>query len=74
MAHVMMTVELDPDAATLGAAAGRMGVDPAALDADFGVVPIDPDQNLYTVMVEEDAGARGGGPYSNPRIEPFGPS
>jgi hypothetical protein len=79
MTGVLMTVELEPDAADLAAAAERLGVPTAKLDAEFGVVPIDPEQNLYSVMVDEqvtDAAARRpgvAGPFSNPRIEPFGP-
>jgi hypothetical protein len=79
MASVMMTVELDPAAADLAAAAERLGVAPERLDAKFGVVAIDPDHNLYSVMVDESVGAEAGkrrgvsGPYSNPRIAPFGP-
>ena len=78
MASVMMTVELDPAAADLAAAAERLGVAPERLDAKFGVVAIDPENNLYTVMVDEAAGAGAAGrkgvsgPFSNPRIEPFG--
>jgi hypothetical protein len=79
MASVMMTVELDPAATDLAAAAERLGVSPERLDAQFGVVAIDPDHNLYTVMVDEavSAGAarRKGvsGPFSNPQIAPFSP-
>ena len=78
MAHVLMTVEL-PGGASLDAAAARLGVAPEDLDAEYGVVPIDPEHHLYSVMAEERAiagtGARPGteGPFSNPRIEPFGP-
>lgn len=74
-----MTVELDPEAATVAKAAERLGVEPGQIDAEFGVVSIDPDQHLYTVLVDEEAAAgaaeRPGveGPFSNPRIEPFGP-
>ena len=76
---VLMTVELDPGAATVAAAAERLGVDPARIDPEFGVVSIDPEQHLYSVLVDEQAvsGAQGRpgveGPFSNPRIEPFGP-
>jgi hypothetical protein len=79
MAGVMMTVELDPGAADLAAAAERLGVAAKELDSEFGVVAIDPDNHLYTVMVDEQvcmaAARRDGvsGPYSNPRIEPYGP-
>jgi hypothetical protein len=79
MADVMMTVELDPEEATVAKAAERLGVEPDRIDAEFGVVSIDPEQNLYTVLVDEQvaAGAAGRpgveGPFSNPRIEPFGP-
>jgi hypothetical protein len=80
MASVMMTVELDPAAADLAAAAERLGVAPERLDAQFGVVAIDPENHLYTVMVDEavsaGAAARKGvaGPFSNPPIAPFGPT
>jgi hypothetical protein len=79
MPDVMMTVELDPQAASVEAAAERLGVDPAQIDREFGVVSIDPEHHLYTVLVDEQAAsgaeARPGveGPFSNPRIEPFGP-
>jgi hypothetical protein len=75
----MMTVELDPDSATLDKVAERLGLAPEEIDADFGVVPIDPDKHLYTVLVDEQASSRVAGqpgvegPFANPRIEPFGP-
>ena len=79
MAGVMMTVELDAAAADLEHAAEKLGVDAKHLDADFGVVPVDPDNNLYTVLAEESAVAgaskRRGveGPFADPPIGPFGP-
>jgi len=70
----MLTVELDPGAATPAEAAARLGIDRADIDEEFGVVSIDPEQHLYTVLVSEEAGARARrSAYSNPRIEPFGP-
>ena len=75
----MLTLELDPQEATVGQVAERLGLAPEEIDAEFGVVPIDPDNHLYTVLVEEQASARVAGqpgvegPFANPRIEPFGP-
>ncbi len=75
----MLTLELDPQEATVGQVAERLGLATEEIDADFGVVPIDPDKHLYTVLVEERASERVAGqpgvdgPFSNPRIEPFGP-
>ena len=56
-----------------------LGLAADEIDADYGVVEIDPDQNLYAVLVdprtaERVAGREGvEGPFSNPRVEPFGP-
>lgn len=79
MAHMLLTVQLSADEANLAAAARRLAVSPAALDADFGVIAVDRGAGLYAVMVEEsvvaDATARPGveGPYANPPIQHFGP-
>jgi hypothetical protein len=79
MADVMLTVELDPAEATVDKAAERLGIERDRIDAEFGVVSIDPEQNLYTVLVDEQVAAQAAerpgveGPFSNPRIEPFGP-
>jgi hypothetical protein len=56
-----------------------LGLDEEEIDSESGVVPIDPAQNLYAIMVEESASARiekgpdVEGPFANPPIEPFGP-
>jgi hypothetical protein len=79
MPDVMMTVELDPEAATVEKAAERLGIPQEQIDPEFGVVSIDPEQHLYTVLVDEQAAEAASGrpgvegPFSNPRIEPFGP-
>jgi hypothetical protein len=79
MAKVMFTLELDPEEATVEHVRKRLGLEGDALDQDYGVVCIDPERSLYTILVEEGAvpeleGAEGiEGPYSNPPIEPFGP-
>ena len=75
----MVTVHLDPDHATIGDARDRLRVGEHDLDADFGVVTIDPDADLYAVLVDEGAASTAArtpgaaGPFSNPRIESFGP-
>jgi hypothetical protein len=77
----MMTIKLQPDKANLAEVRRRMNLEPEEIDNDFGVVSIDPKKNLYAVMVEEKASQKLSeqqqkgvkGPYSNPRIEPFGP-
>jgi hypothetical protein len=79
MPKVLLTVQLPSDRATVDGARSKLGLTGEELDAAYGVVPIDPDHDLYAVMVEEDAASRAsaeglaGGPFSNPTIEPFGP-
>jgi hypothetical protein len=50
------------------------------LDPSFGVVSIDPEKGLYAVQVKagalatrQNSGAQFDGPFSNPRIEGYGP-
>ena len=72
----MMTIQSHRGAPTLEEAARLLKVAVEHLDAEFGVVLIDPTRHLYTVLV--DAGTASAeadgvqGPYSNPRIAPFG--
>lgn len=79
MSKVMVTLKLDPDDASVDHARDLLGIDDAAIDHDFGVIAVSPDDNLYTVLVDEGAakdmqtGDGIAGPFSNPRIEPFGP-
>ena len=75
---MLMTVKwTEEEPPTLEKVAAKMNVEVADLDAEFGVINIDPAEKLYSVMVEEDkvSKAKGDrdieGPYSNPRIEPF---
>jgi hypothetical protein len=59
----------------------RFGLTADEIDTDFGVVEIDPEDHLYTVLVEQSAAGKlvpsgdwdVSGPFSNPRIAPFGP-
>lgn len=74
---VLVTVRLPPQA-TLAQAMHRLGLSEEEVDTGYDLVLIDPDQGLYGLRVSEAAAHRidpssGGGPYSDPRIEPFGP-
>jgi hypothetical protein len=75
----MLTVKLDAAEATVEGARTKLGLGAGDLDPGFGVVPIDPDHDLYAVLVEDTVAERAdptglaGGPYSNPKIEPMGP-
>jgi hypothetical protein len=79
MSKVMLTLQLDPADANVAAVSRKLNLSPDAIDSEFGVVNISPKDNLYTILVDEAVGARlkategVSGPYSNPRIEPFGP-
>ena len=79
MAKVMMTLRLDPEEANLASITRKFKLAPGEIDRDFGVVGLSPEDHLYAILVDEAAGAKLGGvegvsgPYSNPRIEPFGP-
>jgi hypothetical protein len=75
---VLMTVNLEKRKPSLPAAAVELGVSVEDFDTAFGLVPLDPDRELYAVKVRRDAlpeGKRGEeyrGPYSNPKIASFG--
>jgi hypothetical protein len=75
----LMTVKGTTQPPSFQEAAKQLGVEEADLDSSFGVVPIDPEQGIYAVQVRPDklAASTGHepyrGPWSNPRIEPFGP-
>lgn len=76
---VMMTLQLDPKKATVDAVARQLKLRKDELDASFGVTPIDPEKNLFAILVDEDVAAKlqghaaVRGPYANPKIAPFGP-
>ncbi|MDM9645360.1 hypothetical protein [Rhizobium sp. S163] len=77
---VLMMIESPGNVPDLARAAGLLGVDTSEMDAAFGVVPIDPENGKYAVQVRADAAAGprnssdgSSGPYSNPRIEGYGP-
>jgi hypothetical protein len=62
----------------------KFGLSPGEIDLEFGVMVIDPQDDLYCILVEESMLERLGGqpgekpadlegPFANPPIEPFGP-
>lgn len=74
-----MTVDSPGRPLTLHLAAERLGVRIDALDAEFGVVPIDPVHGTYAVRVQADclqeafaAGPACAGPFSDLPIGPMG--
>jgi hypothetical protein len=75
----LMTVQSENGPPTLEAAAQQLGVAVEALDVSYGIVSIDPKRGLYAVQVdasqlppEPPTDEPYHGPFSNPRIEPFG--
>lgn len=86
MAHpstqfLLMTVVVHGEPPDLARAATELGVAVEDMDGAFGVVPIDPERCRYAVQVRadkvppesRDASGEYGGPWSNSKIEPFGP-
>ena len=77
---LLMTVEMPGAEPSIDRAASELGVAVEDLDTAFGVVPIDPACSRYAVQVRADkvptqmrpAGEHRG-PWSNAKIEPFGP-
>jgi hypothetical protein len=73
----MMTLKLDPKEASFKDVRHKLDLADADIDPDFGVVNISPEENLYTILVDERAAQRVAGhesvkgTYSNPTIEPF---
>ena len=78
MAKMLLTVKLDVDGPTVADVCRHLGISDRDIDPTFGVVLIDPEDQRYAVMVDEavvETATRArdvAGPFSNPRIEPFG--
>jgi hypothetical protein len=77
---LLMTVEMPGAEASMDRAASELGVAVEDLDSAFGVVPIDPACSKYAVQVRADKvptetrpEGEHRGPWSNAKIEPFGP-
>ena len=79
MAKVMITFDA-PQPPSIADVKQRFGLADAEIDEVFGVIEIDPDTHSYAIRVEDTAARRIGegstnaqGPYSDPKIAPFGP-
>jgi hypothetical protein len=76
MATVMITLQLDPERASLEEVRRLLGLREDEVDQRFGVVNINPSEHLYTILVEEETAERVRhadpvrGVFSNPKIEP----
>ncbi len=76
MSKILYSINWKGENPTLEQVAKKFGFDKKDLDEDFGVIEIDPQDNLYSILVEENAIVPEDekdikGPFSNPRIEPF---
>ena len=74
---VMLTLKLPPERANVHAVQQQLKIGAKDIDPSFGVVPIDPDNGLYTVLVSPEVAERVqgspgvSGPFANPPIEPI---
>jgi hypothetical protein len=82
MARIMITFQVEGATPTIAELQQRFSLTDSEIDRSFGVVEVDPREHVYTILIEESAVDKvqpGGtitkveGPFSNPRIEPFGP-
>lgn len=80
MAKVMVNLTGLSAPPTLAEVQTRYGLSASDLDPEFGVIEVDPEEHVYTVLVDESVAARitgadpaASGPFSNPPIAPFGP-
>jgi len=76
MADNLYIVHKDTGVPSLDEAAVQLHVPVERLDRSFGVQPIDPRSGDYAVMKRDDTdqnSASPRGPFSNPRIDTFGP-
>jgi hypothetical protein len=72
---VLIIVRNQREAPNLADAAASVGVPLGAVDADFGVVPLDPREGTYLIEVNlesvPESVIQNGDVFSNPCIEPF---
>lgn len=76
---VMMNVQCLGDQPSIEFVAKKLNVTVSAIDAKFGVILVDLEHHIYTVRVDKDQLPKDmqqsegvSGPYSDPKIAPFG--
>ena len=70
---VLLTVRGSSGPPDLAAAAKQLGLEVDELDAEFGIVLIDPDLKLYAVRSASPRAAKLPSAQADPKIEPMGP-
>jgi len=73
----MLKLHLAAKDASISRVLKKLGITRAELDPSFGLVALDPDKQLYAVLVDEKVadrleGSAGIEAASNPKIETFG--
>jgi hypothetical protein len=58
VAHVLLTVELEPTDANFGSVKDWLSLNDDEVDETFGLVEVSPRRHLYTMLVDSDAAAR----------------
>lgn len=85
METVMLQFKHEGGVPSIDEAARLFNLDVSEIDADFGVIATDPENDFYTILVDAQASQRanealakrsgdaGEGLFANPPIDPFGP-
>jgi hypothetical protein len=81
MAKVMMSIQWPQGQPTLEGIKQLFSLSDDEVDREFGLIEVDPAEHIFTFLVEATSVAKVhpgpgwsvSGPFSNPRIEPFGP-
>ncbi len=76
---VMMNVQCLENEPSIDVVAEKLNVTASAIDTKFGIILVDLERHIYTVRVDKDQLPKDmpqseevSGPYSDPKIAPFG--
>lgn len=67
--YQLYTLTLPDIEPTIEAVARKFGLDPGALNANFGVVEVDADASVYSVEVDPEAAEAAGLPHDLPAVD-----
>jgi hypothetical protein len=77
--YLLMTIQWNKDEElNLDTLAAHLGVSVDSLDKEFGIVNVDLENKIFSYQIDEAVldklrkDSNYNGPYSNPKIEPFG--